>query len=224
MLSQPDILHKMNNQVNSNLPQEELNSKHKMKISVDYQDLKNNQTCNETKVKLLLESIRNEENIKIINDTILNDFKKQNTTFKERLLQRKKKVASKNKSKLNSRNQSRVTSKDFNAEDIDKSQFKNNLSKALNFDLIENYGRFSQNECGNINYKNENEVFSSHQILFSENFENNNIFESEVINEKNKVQIIDDVISEKSDENENENENNDNDNDNDEEQEVKVCY
>lgn len=145
MLSQPDILKKLNNSSHTNFgkiylfikmffiisylikEQEESNNRQKMKISVDYKDLTNNQMSNEKKVKVLVDDINkmDGDNLK---EVILNDIKKQGESFKERLMQRRKR---------NQDNKSRQCSRQCSPKREDR-EIENNLESVLSHDVVKN--------------------------------------------------------------------------------------
>ena len=170
MLSQPDILKKMNSDgtdvkhskykiilfIHNSftcLVDDENNTKQKMKISFNYQDLNNNESSNEKKVKILVDDFEKKEKSENVNLAIMEDIKKQGDSFKERLQKRKSRMQEKSKanSKVNSRAASPKSSK------IDEEEHGEVLKKALNFNLKNS--DFAENEDKETN---------THGILFNE--------------------------------------------------------
>lgn len=131
-----------------------------MKISVDYKDLTNNQISNEKKVKVLVDNI-NKTDGDNLKEVILNDIKKQGESFKERLMQRRKK---------NQENKSRQCSRQCSRQASPKKDEKENsevkLENALNLNVVKtlNFDNFENSENQNLN-KNDNNKDSEKRII-----------------------------------------------------------
>lgn len=124
-----------------------------MKISVDYQDLNNNETSNEKKVNKLVNNITSEENIQSLKESIFNDLQKQDASLKERLMQRKKKKEAKSRAvSPSTKIQNEIDKKEYseliiNTEDI---------TKTLDFTSITTTDKFDDDNKVVRHYSKEN--------------------------------------------------------------------
>lgn len=158
-----------------NIDEEESNKKQQILIAVEYKDSKNNQESNEKKVKNIVNDIK--DNSKI-GEFILNDIKKQGESFKERLLQRRKK--NNLESKPNSNDKNKDNDKDKEQEKINE-KLENNEhdNKIIYIDKKDSaiVKKLFENEETNNKIQNSSEVNDLNNINnteFSSNLNNEN--------------------------------------------------
>lgn len=162
-----------------------------MKIALNYQDLNNNEISNEKKVKILVEDYNKQINSQNVKVAILDDFKKQGDSFKERLQQRKNRI--KEKSRANS-----PKSKDISIRiDDDESKYESNklvidaelINKTLDFQTV-------------VESEDKLENSNTHNILFNVEHENEEKIKRNL--ELDKIEIVDNIEEEESNEKVNE--------------------